>query len=92
MSLTTAVSLTPQQLAETVVDKYLDAIGGDLPWDKAPGDFSLLDQALAIQDLIAESASHSHQGKIGAEECHDCSMRAGFILGYALGRRVGGAR
>jgi hypothetical protein len=90
--MTATITQTAQQLAEEAADAYFVALAGDLPSDNAPGDFSLLDQGLAIQDLIAESARHSHQRHGDASECPHCSMVAGFVLGVAVGKRMGGAR
>jgi hypothetical protein len=74
------------QLAKDAADRYFAALAADIPSDEAPSD--LLREALAIHDEI------KHAGpKRNPDDQEDSALRAGYLLGVEVGRRMaGGAR
>ena len=61
-----------------------------IPFDNAPGDVNLIDYVVEIHDAIKqERAPHNPQ----TDFSEDCALRAGYLLGVEIGRRMaGGAR
>lgn len=78
---------TPQQLAKDAADRYFDALASDLPFDVAPGKVNLVEACVAIQDALL---NHRPIGMNISEDEQDAAMRAGYLLGVEMGRRLGG--
>jgi hypothetical protein len=66
--------------------RYFAALAGDLPYDIAPGNVALLDEAVKIHYILEEARGE------GDDHGFDSALRAGYLLGVEIGRRLGGAR
>jgi hypothetical protein len=77
-------TLTPKELAQQAADRYFDAIGTDLPFDTAPGDVNLLEAATEIADALRAFTKTPN----APDTVEDCALRAGYLLGVEVGRRL----
>lgn len=78
----------PQALAIAAADLYFAALAADLPYDTAPGNVKLVDHCNEIQTAIQRKAQLEHPDR--PEDAEDAAMRAGYLLGVEIGRRMGG--
>ncbi len=79
---------TPQQLAKDAADRYIEALASELPCDTAPGGVDLINAVNHIQDAIEDQ--EGYQIKVGWEQ--QSALEAGYLLGFEMGRRLGGVR
>lgn len=79
---------SPQQIAEDIADRYFAAVASDLPCDVAPGDVNLVEGAVKIAGRITQL-----DRRLGGDRetrDWDAALRGGYLLGVAVGRRMGG--
>lgn len=83
---------SPQHLAREAADKYFAALAADLPFDTAPGDVNLVELCTQIHDAILRERQHeADQGyRRPNVDNEDSAMRAGYLLGVEIGRRLSG--
>ncbi len=79
----------PQQFARYLADAYFDALASNIPSD-APGEVDLIIAATELSKLIAEIDRDRYADPSDLREMSD--LRAGYLLGVEIGRRLGGAR
>ena len=76
-----------QRIAEDFATQYFDALTAEIPFDTAPGGVNLVEAVRHIETaLMIETAAR----RTGWEA--EFAMRAAYLLGIAIGRRLGGAR
>jgi hypothetical protein len=82
-------AVDPQAMAHAVVDRYFAALAADLPYDTAPGGIELVTAASEIKDVIE---ARQRRDGIVDDDGEDAALRAGYLIGVEVGRRIGGAR
>ena len=74
-----------RQLASQWAERYVEALASDIPFDTAPGDIDLIAGVLQVYDRL-ESDRVAHGIPHGTK---DTALRAGYLLGIEIGRRMG---
>ena len=82
-----------RQIAETAADRYFAALVADIPFDTAPGDVNLVNACNEVYvTLLKGRPERTKDAEIAADWREDAALRAGYLLGIAIGRRIGGAQ
>jgi hypothetical protein len=85
-----ATKRTPQALAAEAADRYFAALVREIPFDTAPGDVNLINEAMEIQDQVLREDPRAKSDPQPAQE--QAALTAGYLLGVEIGRRMGGVR
>jgi hypothetical protein len=80
-----AITKTPHEIAEDIADRYFSALASEMPIDATPGDVSLIEEGCSLALEIAKL----DPGR--SPDDFDAALRAGYLIGVAIGRRMGGA-
>lgn len=83
MSKTKTHQPTAQEIAKDAADRYFADLASAIPY----GEVNLVDAVTKVQDALL---SRYPDDVAFANE--DAALRAGYILGVEIGRRIGGAR
>lgn len=86
MSRTKTTIETPRAIAAEWADRYFAALSAEIPGRDAVGGVDLILAASAIEDALRGGVKNRSSGD-------DISLRAGYLLGVEVGKRIaGGAR
>jgi hypothetical protein len=77
-------------MAADAATRYFAALTETIPFDTAPGEVNLIAEVVAIQAAI--EADRMRENARCHNDPQDTALRAGYVLGVEIGRRMRGAR